>query len=169
MISSASVFKRAAKHSEINFISIKSLFYDLLGLGAYWRVKAFGHLPGASPTAMRRDFDQLADSGELERILRAMRVARGARNGSFSLQSVPQSITCSAIAEQARQLLRVEGVIFIDGGDDVLHLIYLPTLITISNRHVKWEAWLIGGATHHSHDRLKGSGTLHSLDFYYAH
>lgn len=139
---------------------------------------------GASPATIRRDFDEIADSGAVERIRGGIRVARRAGNVSFSMRSVHQSVAKSAIAARACKLLQAGDVIFIDGGTTTYHTCFhLPKLplhiVTnslrlsayldhVSNRHAEWEVYLTGGRIHHGHDMLTGSGTLHSLDFYHA-
>lgn len=139
---------------------------------------------GASRATIRRDFDELADSGALERIRGGVRVARREGNVPFNMRNVQQSAAKSAIAAKACRLLRAGDVIFIDGGTTTYHTCFhlpkVPLRIVTNSlrlsaylddaamRHPEWEVYLTGGRLHHGHSMLTGSGTLHSLDFYHA-
>ncbi len=139
---------------------------------------------GASRATIRRDFDDLAASGAVERIRGGIRVTRKEGNVPFNLREVQQSAAKSAIAAKACRLLRAGDVVFVDGGTTTYHIsFHLPKIplriITNSlrlsaylddtvTRHKDWEIYLTGGRIHHGHNMLTGSGALHSLDFYHA-
>lgn len=141
-------------------------------------------LTGASQATVRRDFEELAGTGAVERIRGGIRAKRDTGNVSFIMREVRQSKEKSAIAAKACGLLRSGDVILVDGGTTTFHLCYhLPKvplrIITNSlrfaayldsakNRFQSWEIYLTGGQVHHGYSMLTGPGTLHSLDFYHA-
>lgn len=138
----------------------------------------------ASRATIRRDFDDLARNGAVERIRGGIRVARKDGSLPFHLRQVQRSSEKSAIARKAARLLRSGDVVFIDGGTTTYHFcLHLPRvplrIITNSlrlssflddeaNRFADWEVYLTGGRIQHGSNMLTGPGTLHSLDFYYA-
>lgn len=139
---------------------------------------------GASLPTIRRDFDELSESGSVERIRGGIRVRRKDGNVPFSLREVRHSNEKSAIAREAVRQLRPGDVIFVDGGTTTYHICFhLPQvplrIITNSlrlsaylddaaERFPDWEVYLTGGKIHHGSNMLTGPGTVHSLRFYHA-
>lgn len=139
---------------------------------------------GGSRATIRRDFDELAKRGAIERIRGGVRVNRPEGNVSFQLREVRQSAAKSAIARIACTKLSAGDVIFVDGGTTTFHLCFhlprLPLRIVTnslrlvaqlddpSTRFPEWEVYLTGGRIQHGYSLLTGPGTLHSLDFYHA-
>ncbi|MCC5836014.1 MAG: DeoR/GlpR transcriptional regulator [Opitutales bacterium] len=139
---------------------------------------------GASRPTLRRDFEELAATGAIERVRGGIRAIRKEGSLPFNLREVQQSKEKSVIARKAAQLLRPGDVLFIDGGTTTYHLcLYLPKIplriITNSLRvsayledpakgFSEWETYLTGGCIQRGSSMLTGPGTLHSLDFYHA-
>jgi len=139
---------------------------------------------GASRPTLRRDFDELAESGAVERIRGGIRAVRRDGSAPFNLRAVQHSKAKSEIARRAVAPLRTGDVIFVDGGTTTYHICFhLPKIplriITNSlrlsaylddaaTRHPEWEVYLTGGKIQPGSSMLTGPGTLHSLDFYHA-
>ncbi len=139
---------------------------------------------GASRATVRRDFDELAQTGTVERLRGGIRVTRREGNVPFNLREVQHSREKSAIAARACRLLRAGDVVFVDGGTTTYHICFhlprMPLRIVTNSlrlsaylddtatRHPDWEIYLTGGRIHHGANMLTGPGTLHSLDFYHA-
>lgn len=139
---------------------------------------------GASRPTLRRDFQELAEMGAIERVRGGIRVIRQEGSLPFNLREVQQSSAKAAIAQKAANLLRAGDVLFIDGGTTTYHVcLCLPKIplriITNSlrvsaylddpaHRYNDWEVYLTGGFIQHGSSMLTGPGTLHSLDFYHA-
>lgn len=138
----------------------------------------------ASRATIRRDFDELAESGAIERIRGGIQSVRKEGNVPFNLREVQHSEAKSAIAKKACGLLRAGDVVFIDGGTTTYHICFhlpcLPLRIVTNSlrlsaylddaaaRYSGWEVYLTGGKIQHGSNMLTGPGTLHSLDFYHA-
>lgn len=139
---------------------------------------------GASRATARRDFDELANTGAVERVRGGIRVTRKEGNVPFNLREVQHSQAKSAIAAQACRMLRAGDVIFVDGGTTTYHICFhlprMPLRIVTNSlrlsawlddsatRFGDWEVYLTGGKIQHGYNMLTGPGTLHSLDFYHA-
>ena len=139
---------------------------------------------GASRPTIRRDFEELARAGAIERMRGGVRVIRREGSLPFNLREIQHSRAKAAIARSAAALLRSGDVLFIDGGTTTYHLcLCLPKIplriITNSlrvsahldnpaHRNERWEVYLTGGFIQHGSSMLTGPGTLHSLDFYHA-
>lgn len=139
---------------------------------------------GASRPTLRRDFEELAESGAVERIRGGIRATRRDGSAPFNLRAVQHSKAKSAIARKAVASLRAGDVLFVDGGTTTYHICFhLPRvplrIITNSlrlsaylddaaTRHPEWEVYLTGGKIQPGSNMLTGPGTLHSLDFYHA-
>lgn len=139
---------------------------------------------GASPATLRRDFEQLAQSGAVERVRGGIRVARNEGNLSFNMREVQHSKAKTAIARKAVSLLKAGDALFVDGGTTTYHICFcLPQIplriITNSlrlsaylddskRRHPRWDVYLTGGYIQPGSSMLTGPGTVHSLNFYYA-
>ena len=84
---------------------------------------------GASRATIRRDFDDLAASGAVERIRGGIRVPRKEGNVPFNLREVQQSAAKSSIAAKACRMLQPGDVIFVDGGTTTYHICFhLPQI-----------------------------------------
>jgi DeoR/GlpR family transcriptional regulator of sugar metabolism len=139
---------------------------------------------GASLATARRDFDELASSGAVERVRGGIRVTRKEGNVPFNLREVQHSHAKSAIAARACRMLRAGDVVFVDGGTTTYHICFhlprMPLRIVTNSlrlsaylddaatRFEDWEVYLTGGKVQHGYNMLTGPGTLHSLDFYHA-
>ena len=139
---------------------------------------------GASLPTIRRDFNELAEAGSVERIRGGIRVSRKEENMPFNLREVQHSTEKARIARNAAKRLRGGDVLFIDGGTTTYHMCFhLPKvplrIITNSLRlsaylddpahhHPDWEVYLTGGRIQHGSSMLTGPGTVHSLNFYHA-
>lgn len=139
---------------------------------------------GASRPTLRRDFDELAATGAIERVRGGIRVIRREGSLPFNLREVRHSAAKSAIAQTAARLLRAGDVLFIDGGTTTYHLCLclprIPLRIITNSLRVsaylddpargfsEWAIYLTGGYIQHGSNMLTGPGTLHSLDFYHA-
>ncbi len=138
----------------------------------------------SSRATIRRDFDELADSGAIERIRGGIRVANREGNVPFNLREVQHSDAKSAVARRACRFIQAGDVVFIDGGTTTYHMCFhlprLPLRIVTnslrlsaylddaSTRFPDWEIYLTGGKVQHGSNMLTGPGVLHSLGFYYA-
>lgn len=139
---------------------------------------------GASRPTLRRDFQELAERGTVERVRGGIRVIRKEGNLPFNLREVHHSAAKRAIAQAAVRLLKAGDVVYIDGGTTTYHICFcLPKIplriITNSlrvsaylddpvHRYGEWEIYLTGGLIQHGSSMLTGPGTLHTLDFYHA-
>lgn len=145
---------------------------------------AAGRETGASPATIRRDFDELARRGSVERVCGGIRADRREGNVPFNMRAVQHSAEKAAIARRAVALLAPGDVLFVDGGTTTYHIsLCLPRIplriITNSlrlsaeldnpaTRYREWEIYLTGGCIQHGSSMLTGPGTVHSLDFYHA-
>jgi len=142
----------------------------------------------ASPATIRRDFNDLAAQGLVQRVRGGIKLVRagGQPMLPFSLREVRHSREKEALARRAAGLLRPGDVIFIDGGTTTFHLGgCLPDiplcLITNSLRlaaaleerraeRARWDICVTGGFIYpHSGGLLLGPTAQASLAQYHAH
>ncbi|PQO29710.1 DeoR/GlpR transcriptional regulator [Bremerella cremea] len=115
----------------------------------------------SSPATIRRDFNQLAESGLVERVRGGIRMANEGSMLPFTAREVQHADEKREIARRTSSLLRDGDVLFVDGGTTTLQLAYcLPPLklriitnsLTLaaaiesrSSGRGRWEVFLTGG------------------------
>jgi len=134
---------------------------------------------------IRRDFDQLASEGLVERVRGGIRQLRTSDMQPFGLREVSHGAAKLAIGQQAAGLLRDGDVAFIDGGTTTYQMAdHLPNcrlrIITNSLRLAAkletrmhglsgLEVFVTGGLLYPNSGLLVGSGARQAIEQYHAH
>ncbi len=151
--------------------------------GDYLSVEDAVKLFKASPATIRRDFLELAESGQVQKVRGGIRSKKASSTLPFAERAEFCSLEKEKIAKSAVSRIKTGDIVFIDGGTTTFHMAsHLPDMniriITNSLRlataleerksDAGWEIYLTGGFLYSKSGILLGPNAQSSLAQYHA-
>ena len=137
----------------------------------------------SSPATLRRDFAELAESGQAIKVRGGLKASTGGGMLPFSARAGIYSAEKEALAKSAAAMIKSGDVVFIDGGTTTFHMagclpdmniriitnsLRLASVLEEMKAGSKWEIYLTGGFLYTKSGILLGPNALYGIAQYHA-